>query len=199
MKDWIKIIIIIIVIMVLLILGYFLVSKFLLNDKKSPPEKKTVNVIKDKYELGDDIIFKKIENVMFKNEDDKRDFSKWKVLYQEDDYIILYSVAEWDEVDIRLYYNELIEHRNIMTQYKLFTGYYEDFRLLGKYELELFGCNTYNMTCLNVPDWIGTSLTSVTNSRGKPIVFSNNKINVVEEDGKYLYHPVIKVSKSIID
>ena len=197
MRDWIKIIIIIVIIIVFLFLGYFLINKFLLNNKKEE-KAKTVNEIKDVYELGDTITFPKLKDVMFKNENDKHDFSKWKVLYQEKNYITLYSVADWGDVDAKMYYNEVNQHRKIMTQYKVFTGYSDDFRLLGNKELELFSCNIYNMTCLDVPSWIGDSLTSFVNEKGKPIVFKDNKM-IVSDGDRAVYHPVIRITKDKIE
>lgn len=198
MKDWIKIIIMVLIVIFILFLGYFLFTKFTGKNNSNQKEKTTINEIKDVYELGDEIIFTELEDVMFKNADDKRDFSKWRVLSQEKNYLVLYSVVDWGEIDVKMYYNELMQQRKIMTQYKLFTGYDEDFRLLGNKELELFGCNTYNMTCLNVPEWIGSTFTSINSNKGDHIVFNDNIMNTDNINDKIIYHPVIRISKDKI-
>lgn len=199
MKDWIKIIIMVLIVIIIIFLGYFLFTKFVGKGGIKKVEENVVNVKKDVYELGDDIVFTKLKDVMFKDENDKRNFSKWKILYQEKNYLTLYSVADWGEINVKMYYNEIMQHRKIMTQYKVFTGYEDDFRLLGNKELELFGCNTYNMTCLNVPNWIGNTLTSINDNKGNPIVFSDNKMIVNSTDDYIIYHPVIRISKDKIE
>lgn len=199
MKDWIKIIIMIVIVALVLFLGYFLFTKAMSKNKTKEPEEKVINVKKDVYELGDEIIFTKLQDVMFKNENDKRDFSKWRVLFQNKGYLTLYSVADWGEINYDKYYTELGQHRKIMTQYKVFLNNDNDFRLLGKKELELFGCNTFNMTCLNVPDWIGSSVTSVSDNSGFPVVFRDNKISADSINEKFVYHPVIVISKLLIE
>lgn len=199
MKDLIKIIVMILIVIVVIFLGYFLFTKFTSKSANNKQEEKAVNVKKDVYELGDDIVFTKLKDVMFSSENDKRDFSKWKVLYQDRNYLVLYSVADWGSINVRNYYNAVLNHRKIMTQYKIFSGYDDDFRILGNKELELFSCNTYNMTCLNLPDWIGTSLTSINNSNGKRVVFNDNKIGEYNNDGEFLYHPVIRILKDKIE
>ena len=120
-------------------------------------------------------------------------------MYQENKYLTLYSVEDWGKINVSDYYATIKNHRKIMTQYKVFNGYDEDFRLLGNKELELFSCNTFNMTCLNVPKWVGTSLTSINNSNGKRIVFGDNKIIEYQNSGEYLYHPVIRIYKDKIE
>ena len=198
MRDRIKIVIIILIVGLIIFLGYFLFTK--MTTKKKPVEDvHIVNVKKDKYDLGDNIIFTKLENVMFKSEDDVHDFSKWRVISQDRDYLTLYSVADWGTIKYNTYYTELNQHRKILTQYGVFTGYDDEIRLLGNKELELFKCNTYNMTCLNVPDWIENSLTSVSNNKGYPIVFKDNKIAVDATSESIIYHPVIVINKKKIE
>lgn len=160
------------------------------------------------YNFGDDVVLTQLSSIPYEKLGDPdyiADFSEWKVLKDEGEYITLYYCGD-DELYGKTDKNSTLTAFN--ERKILFTTNGIDFgkdggeiRLLNESDLLLFGCDFDTLTFSNLPDWVDGGWTSYTKDNYS-YYLSDNKLEAVKgEDGFGIAmhsSPVIKILKSNI-
>lgn len=186
-----------IVILSLLVVGLIL---YLVFDKLLSSDDNNSN----SYEFGDNIILESLSNVNYSSigfSNENGDFSEWKVLKDEGEYIILYYSGDeslYGKADKDETINKYNERKILFTENGIDFGDDGDIRIINENDLLLFGCDFDTLICSNLPDWIN-GWTSYTKDNFK-YTLSNGKLNPIEEDNYVLAisSPIIKILKSNI-
>lgn len=171
------------------------------DDNKTTQEE---NNNTNSYNFGDEVVLTQLANINYSSigfPDESGDFSKWKVLKDEGEYVTLYYTGEEllcgksDKDDTISTYNE---RKVLFTSNEIDFGNNGEIRILNESDLLLFGCNLETLTCANMPEWIG-GWTSYTKDNYK-YTLSNGKLNPIEKGPLVLAYadPVIKILKSNI-
>ena len=162
------------------------------------------NNIANSYNFGDEVILTQLSNINYSSigfPDESGDFSKWKVLKDEGEYVTLYYTGDEllygkaDKDDTISKYNE---RKILFTSNGINFGNNGEIRILNESDLLLFGCNLETLICTNMPEWID-GWTSHTKDNYK-YTLSDGKLNPIEKDMAVLAFadPVIKILKSNI-
>lgn len=204
------VLVIILSILVLVLGGYLFYYKILSNNDFN--ENKIQNQISDNtnnedthsYKLGDDVVLESLTKVSFKSvgfPDEYANFSNWKVLREEGNYIILYSTAEdvlygKDDREETIYMFK--ERKILFTENGIDFGNQGEIRIINEEDLKQFGCNSKTLKCPNAPNWI-SGWTSLTENNNKFLI-QNGELEPIDESTYVLVlsNPVIKILKSNI-
>ena len=202
MKNKKNIVISLVIFFVVVVL---IVLFIIFNDRKLKEKIEDNNKIKD-YLYGEEVILSKLSNVNgWYGKGDVQDFSKWNVIRDEDDYVVLYSSTIWGKVSNL---SDIIERiYKLFSKYEIDLGENSIVRGLDETDLILLGCSVDNLSCSNSPDWAGYGLTSV-KVNGSNVVFYGNtdlgeddkyKLKIMEvNDVLVPFRPVVKILKTSI-
>lgn len=207
-----KILIILVIILSILVLalgGYLFYDKILSTndingDNDNNKQNTDINEINKFYKFGEQITISKLSSVTDYYLDITEDFSKWNVLFEDDEYVTLLSQKTFGKVEPTYLFNDI----NIFNEYDVSLGPKGEIRGLSCQDLELFGCDLNKLTCSNKPEWAGYTLTNCSSANQTRIIFTGSDlpfeynsdletINIYETALVY-YKPVIKILKSNI-
>lgn len=170
------------------------------NNQTNQEENNTTN----SYNFGDEVILTQLSNINFSSigfPDESGDFSKWKVLKDESEYITLYYTGDellYAKADKDYTISRYNERKVLFTSNGIDFGSDGEIRILNESDLKLLECNFETLICTTSPEWIG-GWTSYTKDNYK-YTLSNGKLNPIEKDMDVLAFadPIIKILKSNI-
>lgn len=157
------------------------------------------------YNFGDEIILTQLSNINYSIigfPDVYRDFSKWRVLKDEGEYITLYYTGDEllsGKADLDDTISTYNERKVLFTSYGINFGDYGEIRILNEDDLKLLKCDFETLICYNSPDWI-SGWTSYTDDNYNKYCLIDGKLDPMEKDLPVLSFadPIIKILKTNI-
>jgi hypothetical protein len=206
-NEWV-IVLIVVIFVILLLISVLFANGMLSFSKENVNANNEINndeSVSSSYSFGDEVVLSQLSNIDFSSigfPDETGNFSQWKVLKDEGEYITLYYVGSSlliSKSDKDETISTIKERQVVFSSNGIDFGDNGEIRIFNKDDLILFGCNFDTLECSNMPDWV-SGWTSYTNDNYK-FDLIGGKLNKINEDEVVLTftNPIIKILKSNIN